>query len=665
MSANSIKSKRPAAKAAVVDPKSGTLFIIGLICLLVAIGSSGMLSAYHLGGISLPGCGAGSACDAATNSKWGKIPGIDWPMSFLGFSYFVGAIVAWLLARGGIPTLMRWVVRLGALGSLGFMLIIIFGDYHCQYCLASHGGNFGFWIVVELARKSRGASLRPLAALVGTFALASLILGIAEFREKADMQASQQVALDDSLADIIAASKEKAEAAANNSNVTPPPDASNMHAPSEQPVNAATTQPAATDAPPTQTAPSAPAGEFPLSKGFTGRYRLGPAKAPIRLLMITDYQCVDCNRIEDEVRPLLDKYPQMSLTIKHFPMCPDCNPRFKQNKHPNACWAARAAEAAGILRGNEGFWQMHFWLFDHDGSFKNEELQQGLAEMGYDYKEFTTVMMGDETLRRVQADIEEAVSLGLMYTPMAFINGKELRGVFARNAIPRAIEQVAAQNLPPLGPEVDSPAWAAEKYIGDWREGGRRPTPPDPNDHPLGSSNPKVDILVYGGYEEPITAGLDGILRGMMQGRDDCRYSFRNYPFDQTCNPNVSKTLHKNACRMSRAAEAAGLLGGDDAFWRMHVWLIDNVKSFSDEALRRAAAEQGLDPDALFAKMESPEVEQALKTDIAGGKRMIPRGIPTLYINGRWVPRFELEGHDILGLIFAEAEKETPPAARR
>ena len=133
-------------------------------------------------------------------------------------------------------------------------------------------------------------------------------------------------------------------------------------------------------------------------EGFTGRYRIGPEVAPVRVVVISDYQCPDCNTVEDQIREVLDEYKdtgKLSFSAKHFPMSNSCNRYLgSNNMHPNACWAARAAETAGRLRGNEGFMEMHRWLFARKGSFTDAELRQGLVELGYEPNEFITICLG-------------------------------------------------------------------------------------------------------------------------------------------------------------------------------------------------------------------------------------------------------------------------------
>src|SRR5438477_3942142 len=83
------------AAAAAARPPSLVLFAAGSLLLIAATGTSLMLTLEHFGGLSLPGCGAGSPCAQAAASKWGSIPISDelkWPVSLLGLAYFAGLL---------------------------------------------------------------------------------------------------------------------------------------------------------------------------------------------------------------------------------------------------------------------------------------------------------------------------------------------------------------------------------------------------------------------------------------------------------------------------------------------------------------------------------------------------------------------------------------------
>lgn len=640
----------------------GALWYVGLLALIIALASSLMLVLEHLAGLELPGCGKGSACAAAANSVWGKVPitsNFAWPVAFMGFAYFLGALAAWLGCRRGVSPLFRHVARLGAAISLGFIIVIVTQNFHCVYCLVSHAGNFAFWLVLELTRRGPVGSRRPLGALAGFFLASSAVLLALEVKTRAAVQTQQEAQLAESTAEIIAATAQQAAMAqAIDENAGTAADVQGRPRDSVDESRAAGTSPSPTS--PTL-ASDASAGQQSSKQpaGFRGRYLYGPEKAPIRLVMITDYQCTDCNRSEDDVRLMLQQRNDVSLSIKHFPMCKDCNSRFAdRNMHPNACWAARAAEAAGILGGNEGFWKMHFWLFDHNGSFTDQILREGVAQLGFDTAQFIQIMMGDETLRLVQADIEEAISLGLFFTPMVFINGVELRGVFTKNAIPTAVTNIAAHHPPPMTHEFDRAPSAIEKAIGDWRESRIATLPADQRPWTTGPPNARVQIVLWGDYQESGTVGADGDIRVWMTGRSDTQYSFRHFPFNRDCNPALQPTSpsHPQACRMSQAAEAAGQLGGVEGYWKMHAWLMDHLEDFSDDLLLQAASGMGFDTTALFAAMDNPETAAAIQEDLNAGRNFLYRsGIPTVYINGKVVPRWRLEGQPLLAQILDEA----------
>src|SRR5262249_23392535 len=167
--------------------------------------------------------------------------------------------------------------------------------------------------------------------------------------------------------------------------------------------------------------------------------------APIQLVMFIDYECEHCTRIDKDIQILRKQYPELlSVRMKHYPLCTACNYSLKTNAHPSACRAACAVETAGMLKGNDGFWKMHRWLFDHKGAFTDLELRQGLRDMGYAESDmFLRTMDSAEPLRSILADITDAEALQIEGTPLVLINGEELKGVTAQDAVVRAVRAVA------------------------------------------------------------------------------------------------------------------------------------------------------------------------------------------------------------------------------
>ena len=628
--------------------------VAGTVFLAISVASGAMLVLDHFSALSLPGCGEGGGCAEAAASVWGTVPGIEWPVSFLGLAYFLGALVAWACSTRGVTSALRNIVRLGALISLCFVAIIFIEKHICYYCLAAHAGNLAFWIVVEKSRKATAATWRPIVSLALVFIVASATMGVTKLLEAKRVQADLDRQVDESVDEIITASTEKAASVAENESVASSTGVQDL--PAIQPDAASEKEAEAT--------PIESADE----SLFTGRYRWGPEKAPIRIVMITDYQCSDCQAVEVKLREIMERREDISVSIKHSPMDTSCNDHVSRTLHANACWAARAAEAAGMLRGVEGFWEMHHWLFDHGGTFTKESLQEGLLELGYEPQEFIELMSGEITEDLVKADTNEAHELGVFFTPMIFINGKQLRGVFEQNAgkLTQAVERLAAANLPPMTAAADHPPNAVEKSIGDWREKRFSRLPPDTRTWPRGPDDAKVKIVMWSDYQEKYTVRADRIIRTWIQGRPDVQYTFRHFPFNQDCNPSVNVNFHPLACRASMAAEAAGTLGGVEGYWKMHDWLMDHQKEFNDPALRQAATKMGFDPAALFKTMEAPEIAAAITEDCKAARpskeakfsRLFRNGIPTIYLNGKVIPRWRLGEEVILEQILDAAYAE-------
>lgn len=611
------------------------LRVLGVLFLLVAVATSALLALEHIGGLSLPGCGPGSGCAELANSFWGKVPGTNWPVSFAGVAYFLCLLMPWAGNGRGLPTVLRYVVRLGVLGTVWFLIVMIQERHLCQYCLGVHLGNIAFWIVMECTRARATLSARLLTATCAVFMIVSVALGFVEWRTQQAVAERGEEELAESTAEIIQATTQP---------------------------RVVTTQ-AIPESDVALNVPKPPATQQASNAGFRGRYLLGPEKAAVRLVLFTDHQCTDCLRIEQEIRALFERHDDISLSIKYYPFHELCNPTVNRTLHPNACWAARAAEAAGILWGNDGFWAMHHWLFDHHGVFTNKaEINAAIRELGYDPEGFVKVMTGPRTLELIQADIAEANSCGLFQTPMIFINGIELRGWYAKNAIVRAVEQVLATNPQPRTHEHDSPPLMVEKCVGDWRAKRIQRLPPTQYRRALGSNQATVKIVVFGDYQEPIIADLDDQIRAWIAGRTDALYVFRHYPFDQQCNPNVSHTEYEYDCQAVRLAEGAGRLGDEDGFWRMHEWLMRHQEPLTDELVAQAASELGFQLEALQAAMQHPRVEAALQEDIKAGKLLQMKTIPTLFINGRHVSRWRWQGaekgREIINAILNAAASE-------
>ncbi|MHC4948091.1 MAG: vitamin K epoxide reductase family protein, partial [Planctomycetota bacterium] len=249
------KTKKKTPPAAVPVPRawSSARRYGGAALAAVAAVAALLLVIQHFAGAWLPGCGPGSACQQLAKSAWGRVPGIGWPVSHVGLAYFAALAVAWALLTDGVPAWLRWIVRLGALGSVVLVGVMAAEGHWCLYCLAVHVANLALWWLTERSPASPPAAAAARSAPVaaaGVFAAATAALVVVQLVQGEAIAEQAERDRSDSTRRIIAGG-----------------------------------------------------GDGDRAGGpFTGRYRLGPEVAPIRLVVFSDYQCVDCNRVEGELR---------------------------------------------------------------------------------------------------------------------------------------------------------------------------------------------------------------------------------------------------------------------------------------------------------------------------------------------------------------------------
>ena len=100
-------------------------FVVAPLLLLSAIASTLILASLKLGLVDeIPGCGPQSGCDIVTNTRWGYVPLLHIPVSFVGIAWFVGLLVTYI--KCGITKPLVWCIRIGVIASVVFIGIMFF-----------------------------------------------------------------------------------------------------------------------------------------------------------------------------------------------------------------------------------------------------------------------------------------------------------------------------------------------------------------------------------------------------------------------------------------------------------------------------------------------------------------------------------------------------------
>lgn len=124
-------------------------------------------------------------------------------------------------------------------------------------------------------------------------------------------------------------------------------------------------------------------------------------------------------------------------------------------------------------------------------------------------------------------------------------------------------------------------------------------------------------------------------IRDAFDGQLEVR--IRHYPLSSDCNDNIETEFHANACDAAYAAEAARIMGSDNAFRQMYRLLYKNRKTLGDDIYRNLASSIGLDPGQFVQVMEGEDVRRIVQSDIVLANRLGVTGTPMIFLNGRRV----------------------------
>lgn len=140
----------------------------------------------------------------------------------------------------------------------------------------------------------------------------------------------------------------------------------------------------------------------------------GPKDAVVTVVEFADFQCPGCREARAFLDLLLERFPnQVRVVYKYYQI----------TGHDRSLEAAYAAHAAH-LQGK--FWQMHELLFAHPEGLARSDFTKYATDIGLDLAKFDAAFSSEDSKNAVAADIAQADKLGLEYTPLLFVNGRQM-----------------------------------------------------------------------------------------------------------------------------------------------------------------------------------------------------------------------------------------------
>lgn len=334
--------------------------------------------------------------------------------------------------------------------------------------------------------------------------------------------------------------------------------------------------------------------------------RLGPANAPVTIVVFSDYGCSQCYVLENTLASLHELFPTaVAIVHRQFPLDDE--------------WTL-AAEAALAAAAQGRFAAMHARLFSVRGRVDRITVEGFARELGLDLLGFRTALDNGTYREAALADRADGAALGIRGTPALFVNG---RVAFGRPTLATLIDWVAAAQdgrtaalpeTPPTGelpPPPDDPGvQLGESYaVGLGLPG-----------HQEGPAAALVTIVEWIDFECGFCARQAPVLRELLATRRDVRLVTRHLPL----------AMHSGAALAAEAAVEAARQGKLAAFTDA----LFAQRSRGRAALTDAARLAALDMPQFSRALETRRHRSAVLSEIRAAAQLGITGTPTLFFNG-------------------------------
>jgi protein-disulfide isomerase/uncharacterized membrane protein len=178
-------------------------------------------------------------------------------------------------------------------------------------------------------------------------------------------------------------------------------------------------------------------------------------------------------------------------------------------------------------------------------------------------------------------------------------------------------------------------------------------------DYSKGPEDAPLKLVEFADYECPACQVVSLALSELYNNYNGkVQMIFKNYPLDSSCNPNIKKSFHQNACYAAMLSRCAGL---QNKFWEMNEYLFG--LGARSEGLEAAALKQrmtdgvkelGLDVAQIDQCLKDPSTKEKILADIRDGDAAGLEGTPLIFINGKRVRDISYDNlanifEDILG----------------
>jgi protein-disulfide isomerase len=321
----------------------------------------------------------------------------------------------------------------------------------------------------------------------------------------------------------------------------------------------------------------------------------GPARAPITILIFSDFESFPCARSATVLAGLVAQSKDVRLIFKHAPAA----------TNPHALLAHEAALAAGA-QGK--FWEMHDTLFLNQTKLTRADLLAYAQQLHLDIPAFQQALDNHTYRPVVERDLAEAKGLGVAATPTFFVNGRRLVGPQGYASLGAVVESLLA-GVPKSQRAPEEIAASGPAQAIDLEHAATR-----------GPATAPVSLVEFSDFECPYCAEIAPVLRQLLAAYPtEVRFAFKHYPLP----------MHKESPLAHEAALAAKEQG---KFWEMHDLLFATQDKLTRADLIAKAQQLNLDTLRFTRDLDSHRFQPAVEADRQEGNRLGVDGTPFFFI---------------------------------
>jgi protein-disulfide isomerase len=182
---------------------------------------------------------------------------------------------------------------------------------------------------------------------------------------------------------------------------------------------------------------SAPSQEITLTPITDADWVKGGRDAKVSVVEFSDLECPFCQRFHPTMQRLIEEYDgQVNWVYRHFPLT---------SLHPKAPKEAEAAECAGELGGNDGFWAYVDRLFEitpANNGLDASQLPEIAEFVGLSRSRFEECLNSGKYTQKVNEQYNQATSAGGRGTPYSVVVTQDGQKIPISGAVP--FEQLKA-----------------------------------------------------------------------------------------------------------------------------------------------------------------------------------------------------------------------------